>query len=146
MYERKPKWWTLYLLFPLMVGALFLVHVSGWAANLQSGADLAVILASFSAMAVWMRANEGAIERYEAEQTMRARSKSYWGTREMRSRSYPAPKPLPSEEQLPHTGFGSARNKPAFSAEKKSFDRVHFRREMIERRVNSADCRAEREH
>jgi hypothetical protein len=138
MHESKPSWWVLYALFPLMVGALFLVNGSRLEPSAKSVADILVIFATFGAAWLWMRANEGAIERDEFEQAERAKKKSHFAARGWRSAPQPSPKPARAQEKLSITGFGSARNKAivTHSVEIVSADRVRIRRRSIELRIN----------
>lgn len=138
MYESKPKWWVLYALVPLMVAGLFFVNRSGLESAAKSVADIVVIVGAFGAMGLWMRANEGAIERVEYEEAERAKKKAHLIVRGWRSTPKPSPKPDSLQQHLPSTGFGSARNNPSgvFSFEAVSANRIIIRRRGMEQPDN----------
>jgi hypothetical protein len=138
MYYSKPRWWVLYTLVPLMVGGWFLVNGSGWAALAKSLADILIILGTFGAMALWMRSNQGGIERAEYEKEVRARAKLHRRARAWRSRPFPSSRPAGSQQDVPLTGFGSARNKPSitYSTEIISSDRARVQRRRVELGIN----------
>lgn len=106
MYSRKPKWWTLYAIVPLMLIALFVILGQRWADWEKTAAIVAVIVCSFGGMAVWMGANEGTILRAEVEQERRAeaRRKRLITGQRFRPIAHAA-----TAKTLPATGFGSAR-------------------------------------
>lgn len=134
MYESKPRWWVLYCIIPAMVGGMFLANQIGWNPTLKEAASLAIIVGAFGGMALWMNANEGIIERSERLEAKRASLRARPELSAMRSRAFPTPNPDPLEEQLPRTGFGSARNKPqvTYSTQKLTSDSIRLLREKVE--------------
>jgi hypothetical protein len=65
--ERKPAWWQLYILVPVML-ALILVEQSDPLPGIASEiVDLGVVVLTFGAMLAWMRINSGLIEFEEME-------------------------------------------------------------------------------
>lgn len=106
MYNRKPAWWQLFALLPLMVGAVLLVNHLGWGQTAGTVADVLVIVATFAAMGLWMSANETAIEVAEHEQLERARAQVRRQTRPWRSEPSLRAKLDSRDEKLPASGFG----------------------------------------
>ena len=62
MQYRKPAWWQLYALVPLMVGLLLAEHWDPFPGISPEIVDLGVVALTFSAMLFWMRLNSGLIE------------------------------------------------------------------------------------
>lgn len=59
--KRKPNWWLLYLTVPLMIVLLVLEARMPYPLVVHRIAEFAIVLVSFGLMAVWMRANQGAL-------------------------------------------------------------------------------------
>jgi membrane protein implicated in regulation of membrane protease activity len=71
MQRRKPAWWSLHLLLPLLAALLVLagwtVPSGGWRLALE----LAVVCAVYGLMLLWRHANRGALARAEWESIAR---------------------------------------------------------------------------
>ncbi|HZQ05571.1 MAG TPA: hypothetical protein VFD70_03265 [Anaerolineae bacterium] len=110
-YNSKPRWWLLYITVPFMVGAVLVLSRIHLPRALQSAASLLVILISFGAMALWMLSNQGAIDRADYEHEKQMTRALHRTAHAVRSRTTIRPQPA-TREQIPLTGFGSARFRP----------------------------------
>ena len=120
MSYNKPNWWALYALLPLMIIGMFLIQASTWAAWMKSIADIALIIFTFGSMALWMRRNEGAITRSEYAEAERARAKLHRQVRATHSAAQTPPQPTVALDEIPLSGFGSARFKPVRKFERRA--------------------------
>jgi hypothetical protein len=71
MQTRKPAWWSLCLLLPLLAALLVL---AGWIASSggwRSALELAAVFAVYGLLFLWMHANRGALARAEWESVAR---------------------------------------------------------------------------
>ncbi|MCI0475656.1 MAG: hypothetical protein L0Y55_05370 [Anaerolineales bacterium] len=62
MQLRKPAWWQLYVLVPLMIGLVFVEHLDPLPGVSPEIVDGMIVLLTFGAMFVWMHVNGSAIE------------------------------------------------------------------------------------
>lgn len=110
MRRRKPSWWLLYAIIPLMMGAFAWNVWYGIRGTFGGIIDGAILIGGLSLMLLWVNANQGAMwqEEYrrEAERAARRRAR----IQEDRSLSQNQPRTA-QPEALPRTGFGSARGK-----------------------------------
>lgn len=110
MRRRKPSWWLLYAIVPLMIGAFAWNVFYGVRGTVGGIIDIAILVGGFGMMLVWVDANQGAMwnEEYRRERESAARRLA--PTQEGRSLSQNQPRAA-QPEALPRTGFGSARGK-----------------------------------
>ncbi len=65
--DRKPAWWQLYLLVPIMFGLLVVEHFVPLPRVSDQIVDGGIVVLTFGAMAGWVHANGGLLERYYME-------------------------------------------------------------------------------
>jgi hypothetical protein len=61
----RPRWSRLFVILPLATGALALIELGVAALPLRGAAEAGVVLATFGAMAWWVRANRTALSQLE---------------------------------------------------------------------------------
>lgn len=81
MRNHKPGWWVLLIVALLMFGALIGVTRLGLAEWETEAAEFVILLLAFSLMLVWVRANEGRIERYEFQHDQERQARLRRGAR-----------------------------------------------------------------
>lgn len=59
--RRKPTWWMLYALLPLMLGLLWLISRLPLTPRENEIGDFIIVLFAFGMMLVWLRVNAGAL-------------------------------------------------------------------------------------
>ena len=64
MQHRKPAWWQLALLIPIMFGLMALDHVFPLASISDGNVDAGILILTFVAMLVWLNKNGGRLEWY----------------------------------------------------------------------------------
>ncbi len=64
MRNRKPAWWQLFMLAPLMLVLLAWEHVTPLPGVSDGIVDVGIVVLTFAAMLVWVVANGGALEWY----------------------------------------------------------------------------------
>lgn len=104
--QPKPRWWRLYAILPLMLGALLYQARLGLSAWEHRIAQLVILGASFGLVWLWLKANETAL--WLSEYPPKPLRREKLGTR----RSHPLP---PTEEEM-------RRNEPKHAPE---FDATH---------------------
>ncbi len=67
MKTRKPAWWQLYLLVPIMLGLVALEALRPLPGVSDQIVDAAIVLLFFGSMLFWVHANGGLLERYYME-------------------------------------------------------------------------------
>jgi hypothetical protein len=65
--ERKPAWWQLYILVPVMLGLILVEQLDPLPGIASEIVDLSVVVLTFGTMLAWMRINSGLIEFEEME-------------------------------------------------------------------------------
>ena len=65
--ERKPAWWQLYILVPVMLGLILVEQLDPLPGIASEFVDLSVVVLTFGTMLAWMRINSGLIEYDEME-------------------------------------------------------------------------------
>ena len=65
--ERKPAWWQLYILVPVMLGLILIEQLDPLPGISPEIADVSVVVLTFGTMLAWMRINSGLIEYDEME-------------------------------------------------------------------------------
>ncbi len=68
MQNRKPAWWQLFLLVPIMVGLLLLEHYVPLPGVSAEIVDVGIVVFTFVGMLVWVHVNGGLLEWYEVNQ------------------------------------------------------------------------------
>ncbi len=63
----KPNWWLLYLTVPLMIGLLFLEGHLQASPQVHRIMEFGIVVIGFGLMAMWVRANEGALVNEEMD-------------------------------------------------------------------------------
>jgi hypothetical protein len=67
MKHRKPQWWQLYSLVPLMFGLMALEHWAPLPGISDTAVDAGIVVLTFVAMLVWVHLNGGLLEWYYVE-------------------------------------------------------------------------------
>jgi len=67
MQSRKPAWWQLYLLVPIMFGLIALERLLPLPRASDAIVDAAIVVLTYGAMLFWVHINGGLLERYEME-------------------------------------------------------------------------------
>ena len=67
MQHRKPQWWQLFALVPLMFALLALEHLAPVPGVSDTVADAGIVVLTFVAMLGWVHLNEGLLEWYYGE-------------------------------------------------------------------------------
>ncbi len=68
MKTRKPAWWQLYLLVPLMLGLVGLEALKPLPGISDQIVDAAVVVLFFGSVLLWVHLNGGLLERFYMEQ------------------------------------------------------------------------------
>lgn len=110
MRRRKPSWWLLYAIVPLMIGAFAWNVFYGVRGTFGVIIDIAILVGGFGMMLVWVDANQAAMlnEEYQRERERAARRRA--PAQDDRSLSHNQARAA-QPEAPPRTGFGSARGK-----------------------------------
>ena len=64
-HRPRPRWIRLFAILPLATAALALTEVMVAAGPFRVAAGVAIVLATFGAMALWVRANRAALDQFE---------------------------------------------------------------------------------
>jgi hypothetical protein len=64
-HKPRPAWSRLFAIMPLAAGALLLIEVTVAAGPFRAAANTAIVLATFGAMALWVRANRSALDQLD---------------------------------------------------------------------------------
>jgi hypothetical protein len=67
MQNRKPAWWQLFLLVPIMFVLLILEHYVPLPGVSAEIVDAGIVVLTFAAMLVWVHVNGGLLEQYEVD-------------------------------------------------------------------------------
>lgn len=67
MKSRRPAWWQLYILLPLMLALLAAQHFLPLPGISDQLVDIGIVLLTFVGMFVWVRLNLGLIERVDLD-------------------------------------------------------------------------------
>jgi hypothetical protein len=114
MIRKKPAWWMLFLIVPLMLAALIGVTRVGLAPMIEQIVQIVIVIAAFWAIYAWVRRNEAEIEWYEFDQAQRRMARQTRAARgDLPIRSHDLPQGAKRETLPPLTGFGSKRNRRA---------------------------------
>jgi hypothetical protein len=71
MKTRKPAWWQLYVLVPIMSVLLVLEHLAPLPRVSDQAVDAGIVLVAFGAMLVWSHLNAGLLEWNDMERYKR---------------------------------------------------------------------------
>jgi hypothetical protein len=67
LQSRKPAWWQLYALVPLMIGLVVIEHLDPLPGVPAKVVDAGIVVLTFGAMLVWVHFNGGLVEYYEMQ-------------------------------------------------------------------------------
>ncbi len=67
MQNRKPAWWQLWMLVPLMFVLMALEHVTPLPGVSDGIVDTGILILTFVGMMAWVHLNGGLLERYGAD-------------------------------------------------------------------------------
>lgn len=67
MKTRKPAWWQLYMLVPMMFVLLAVQHIASLPGVSDQLVDAGIVVFTFAAMMVWVHLNGGLLEWYEVD-------------------------------------------------------------------------------
>jgi hypothetical protein len=71
MRNRKPAWWLLYALVPIMVALFVIEHYLVLSELGHKLVQLVIVVVVFGAMALWVRANETSLTSYSKRDSTR---------------------------------------------------------------------------